>query len=57
MPDIGVKEFHTFVADTPVIVVYTGRQVLGVFTKEDNRPIHLQPEEVRKLASMLPAEA
>lgn len=46
--------FETFVADTPVIVYYSGRSILGVFTKEDSRAIHLQPEEITKLVAMIP---
>ncbi len=53
---VETKTFETFVADTEVVVAYIGKQILSVFTKEDKRPIHLQPEEVSKLASMIPNE-
>lgn len=54
MPYSDQVSFETFVADTPVIVYYAGKQILGVFTKEGNRPLHLQPEEITKLVGMIP---
>lgn len=53
--------FETQVADTPVRVhyVYTNNtpEIKHIETIEDNRPIHLQREELEQLCVLAPVKA